>query len=189
MSPQARDDREGRFAGFLTGLAARENRAALAALRRGLSADRSASASMYPYVAGWVTDKDTDWNEECFYLVAALFGRHPKGDSAGGDFGWSCRELQEETGGESFERRFVALLASDPAGVGVHLRHAMSLAASKNIAVDWSQLLRDLEQWGHPQRFVQRRWARSFWRQTDNGKQAENPTPDSNEESEVIPQQ
>lgn len=162
MMPQSRDDREFRFAEFLKSL--KENRVALAALRRGLSSEGAASVGMHRYVAGWLHEKDRPWDEQCFYLVAALFGRYPCTNSAGHNLGGSCRQLHLKKESESLERRFVALLAADSDSVGVHLRHAISLLAAEEIAVDWAQLLGDLRWWGQPDRRVQRQWAREFWK-------------------------
>lgn len=164
MSPQLRTDRESNFAGFLRGLATQNNRAALAALRRGLSAHAAASAAMHRYLAGWLHDTDSEWDVERFYLVAALFGRYPSPAKAECNFGGSYRLLHQKRESASVERRFVALLASDAESIGVHLRHAIALISTEDIAVDWARLLRDLKWWPHPERRVQRRWAREFWR-------------------------
>jgi CRISPR system Cascade subunit CasB len=162
MTPQLRDDREFRFTEFLKSL--EENRGALAALRRGLSPEGAAWAGMHRYVAGWLHEKDGPWDEQCFYLVAALFGKYPCTKSTGDNFGGSYRQLTLQKEGDSLERRFVALLASDAESVGVHLRHSVSLLATGDIPVDWAQLLRDLRWWGQPERRVQRRWAREYWK-------------------------
>lgn len=162
MPTEVTEDREERFASFLKGLT--ENRGALAALRRGLSQEGAAWAGMHRYVAGWLTDNDGHWDEQRFYLVAALFGRYACAKEANGSFGASCRQLGAARGGEAVERRFVALLAADSESLGVHLRHFVSMFAAEDIAVDWAQLLRDLRWWGQPERRVQRRWAKEFWR-------------------------
>jgi CRISPR system Cascade subunit CasB len=164
MAPQPQEDRETKFADFLKSLATNANRGALAALRRGLSPEGAASVGMYRYVAGWLHEKDGPWDEQAFYLVAALFSRYPCSKSADHNFGGSYRQLNLKKESESLERRFVALLSSDSDSVGVHLRHAISLLASEDIAVDWAQLLRDLRWWGQSERRVQKRWAREFWR-------------------------
>lgn len=175
MSLQPRDDREARFAQYLLALANNDNRAALAALRRGLSAAGTVAATMHRYVAGWLVDQDRQSDEECFYLVAALFGRYPSTADAPGNFGASCHEFQVRRASDSFERRFVALLAADPASVGVHLRHAVSLLASESVPVDWAQLLRDLRWWGQSERRVQRKWAREFWKHTETPATGDQP--------------
>ena len=52
--------------------------------------------------------------------------------------------------------------------VAQHLRHVIGLLKSKDIAVDWSQLLWDLRGWDGDERKVQRRWARGFWRRAED---------------------
>jgi CRISPR system Cascade subunit CasB len=164
MTPQSRNDRDGKFVEFLKSLAENENRGALAALRRGLSSEGAAAAGMHRYVARWLHEKDGLWDEQCFYLVAALFGRYPCTIAPGHNFGGSYRQLHLKKESESLERRFVALLAADADSVGVHLRHAISLLAAEDIAVNWARLLGDLRWWGQPEHRVQRRWAREFWK-------------------------
>jgi CRISPR system Cascade subunit CasB len=39
----------------------------------------------------------------------------------------------------------------------------VGLLRQHDVPVNWLQLLRDLGDWEHPDREVQRRWARSFW--------------------------
>ena len=74
------------------------------------------------------------------------------------------RHLGEDLKSESLEKRFIHLMSADSEDVGESLRHAVSLARSKKVAVDYHQLLYDLNFWGHPDRFVQLRWAKDFWR-------------------------
>ncbi|MCS6803444.1 MAG: type I-E CRISPR-associated protein Cse2/CasB, partial [Dehalococcoidia bacterium] len=62
------------------------------------------------------------------------------------------------------ERRFIALLMTEREELGDQLRHALSLLKSAGYGIDWRKLLRDIEAWSHPERLVQRRWARHFWR-------------------------
>ena len=61
------------------------------------------------------------------------------------------------------ERRFVALLNTHPDDLDDQLRQAVSFLHSKDVPVNWHQLLRDVCAWGHPERYVQRRWAGAFW--------------------------
>lgn len=70
------------------------------------------------------------------------------------------------------ERRLVALLDStfDEEGGGemsFRLRQAVKFAlsktGSKEIRIDWPMLLEDLHGWDHPNKSVQKRWARSFY--------------------------
>ncbi|MEI7990092.1 MAG: type I-E CRISPR-associated protein Cse2/CasB, partial [Chloroflexota bacterium] len=54
-------------------------------------------------------------------------------------------------------------LKTHPEDLYFYLRQIMSILKSKGIPINWSQLLRDIGYWDHPNRFVQRRWAASFW--------------------------
>jgi CRISPR system Cascade subunit CasB len=55
------------------------------------------------------------------------------------------------------------LLAAHPDDLDFHLRQAVSFLKSRDVPVNWHQLLSDVLAWGHPERYVQRRWARAFW--------------------------
>lgn len=67
------------------------------------------------------------------------------------------------------ERRFVQLLDSDADELAWRLRQIIQLVASQGVALDWPALLSDMIGWGHPDRYVQTKWARFFW-----GSSAEN---------------
>jgi len=138
------------------------DRAALARLRRGLGKEMG-TPEMYPYVVPFLPAYPQG-QESCF-LVAALFATHPLPSPRGTSFGASFRRVWEESGrSDSTEKRFTALLSADEEDLGGHLRHAVSLAKSKNTPIDFHSLLYDLRNWSHPDRFVQLRWARDFWR-------------------------
>jgi len=74
MSPPR--EREKKYAQYLQGLVDREDRAALAALRRGLGKRPGEVAGPLPYVVPWLTSGDSPWAEECYFLVGALFALH-----------------------------------------------------------------------------------------------------------------
>ncbi len=158
--------RDQEFIGYLKRLADPENRdhAALAILRRGVSPSGKYRIATYRYVANWVGSNDRHWDEECLYLVAALFARYPDAGSMEGNFGESARLLRLTTESDSVERRFVALLAADAQGAPNHLRYMIDLLKARSIPLDWLALLRDLHRWKQPARFVERAWARQFWR-------------------------
>lgn len=160
-------DRAERFAAYLSGLAQREDRAALAALRRGLGKPAGTAPEMYPYIVPWLSPSASRWEEDAVYLVASLFALHPlswpEGDSGARSFGSSFGRLARLTGSEGPERRFVALLGCPSEGLPDHLRQAVGLLKSKLVPVHWAQLLRDIRNWSSERRTVQRRWARDFW--------------------------
>ncbi len=173
-------------------LAADEDRAALAALRRGLGKPPGVVAEMARHVVPFLpanpaADADS-------YLVAALFGLHPN-PWHGPDQPWlanlgaSLRRLaphRDDPGAAGVERRFVALLNADRADLPVHLRHAVGLLRAHDEAVDWARLLSHVRHWEAPDRWVQREWARSFWA-ADRDRGEGNPDRSADTESESEP--
>ena len=140
-----------------------DDRAALAALRRGLT--QGMEASVYPYVAPYFPSERRPWIERTYVLVAALFATHPS--DHGLTVGRALRQVQEKSDSKSVEPRFVALLNAHPDDLGQHLRHAISLARSKDVNIDWDDLLSAVLGWDHEDRWAQRRWAHDFWTYSD----------------------
>lgn len=144
-------------------LAHQDDRAMLAALRRGLGARPGDAPDLLPYVVPFVTR--SGWTEESLYLVASLFGLHPLNSSTG-NLGAHIRQI-DPTGdnSEAIERRFTALLRASSLDLAVPLRQMISLLKSKDIPVNWHQLLSDVLSWNDPdrRRNVTRYWAASFW--------------------------
>lgn len=161
-----------RYIGTLQALVKAENRAALAALRRGLASDNGVAPELHRYVVPWLGPNAHPRDEEPFYQVAALFAWHQKWweDSDTGErrgqrnFGASCAFLARKLGRESFEQRFVALLDSHRDDLFPRLRNMVGLLRANNIPVDWSGLLADIQGWDYESRSVQRAWARAYWR-------------------------
>ena len=153
-------------------LAERQDRAALAALRRGLGKPPGLAGEMYPFVipklppatsAGW------NWQQQCHFIVASLFAWHPLHSVAGKpwerNFGDSARQLKRKLeNSDGPERRFVALLNAESENLPDHLRSMIGLFRAHDIPVDWELLLIDLTRWSSPNRYVQTNWAKSFWR-------------------------
>ena len=125
---------------------------------------------MYKYVVPWVGEDWPRWQEETHYLVAALFASHPVSwpkDNARGEtnLGGSFALMAAGDAGESVERRFTALLSTRREDLSVQLRHAVSLLKSKNVPIDWVELINDLRWWDSENKSVQRSWAKAFWGQ------------------------
>lgn len=149
------------FISYLEAL--RDSRAALAHLRRGLGQPPGTVADMYRYVVPWLGEESPPWREEAYYLVAALFAYHPAAGGRG-NMGDHFRRVREPQGEESAtDRRFNALLAAHPDDLDTYLRQAVGYLRSKETPVNWHQLLADVMAWGHPDKYVQRAWARAYW--------------------------
>lgn len=147
----------------LASLRDRGDRGALAALRRGLGVGPGHAPAMFPYVVPYLPDQSPAWTERAYFLIASLFAFHPRDGTEGKSLAAAMREVAEKTKSASIEARFVSMLDAHPDDLPNHLRHAVALARSKEVAVDWNLLLQHLLQWTHPDRWVQRRWARDFW--------------------------
>ncbi len=63
----------------------------------------------------------------------------------------------------SLELRFRALLDSDDDQLPDRLRRLVTYLRSKNLGLNYQRLLDDLLWWDHPDKRVQRRWARAFY--------------------------
>lgn len=151
----------------------REDRAALAALRRGLGQAPGTVPDMYPYVVRFLP-KDAypdSWAEQCYYLIAALFALHPESAIEGNLGSHFAATLEPNPDNNpninaATERRFTALLTAHPDDLPFYLRQAISFLKSKEVAVNWHQLMWHLRDWGYPERQnrVQKQWAAQFWR-------------------------
>ena len=141
----------------------RNGRAALAALRRGLGQPPGAAPEASRYVQPALAADAPAYLEDAYYLVGSLFALHPQ-SVAVGNIGTHLRGIKRGDEDDAVERRFVALLSAHNDDLPDHLRQAISLLKSKDAPVNWQQLLHDVLAWGHPDSYIQKRWARSFWR-------------------------
>lgn len=154
---------ENRFIHYLLELSQGQQRGELAVLRRGLSQPPASDMAMYAYVARFIPEKlRGSYAEKVYYLIAALFAYHPL-NTLQGNFGAHMHAAVSEANQEATERRFVVLLNAHVDDLPDYLRQAVSYLKSKDVAINWETLFKDLQQWSHPDRFIQRRWANSFW--------------------------
>ncbi len=111
------------------------------------------------------------YNEEIYFMVATLYGLNKYKFS--GDFGLTMRLVKNKSGSDSVDKRMTILLDSDfdmvdgyqPGGgeMAYRLRQCIRLADSKEVGVDWTQLIKDLKFWTHPSKNVKKRWANSYF--------------------------
>ncbi|HLP25952.1 MAG TPA: type I-E CRISPR-associated protein Cse2/CasB [Acidobacteriota bacterium] len=166
MSQLTPKERAARFVGALRPLAAKQDRGALAVLRRGLSPATVVDA--WPVVARLGGDIGQP-GESTHVDIAALFATHPA-ESNARNFGETCRAIALDPNKrgelvESHERRFRRLLAADSAAdLSGQLRTWVRLAASKSVGINYESLFYDLRRWDRFAADVRVEWARSFWR-------------------------
>ena len=156
---------ESPFIDYLAELEKKDNRGALAALRRGLHYEPGTCMDMYPYVIPWLQHVKGKWEKEMHYLIASLFAYHPSITNKG-NMGDVFRQISKKKGeNNSLELRFVTLLRSNPEDLAFHVRQAIAIAKSESIAINWQRLFFDLKRWPYESTFPPyENWAQSFWK-------------------------
>jgi CRISPR system Cascade subunit CasB len=192
---------EHKFIGHLEKLVKEQDRGALASLRRGLGKPQGTAREMDRHVLPYLPPESAihasprENQENAYYLVGALFaywhqGKDTVGPNQPANMGTSLRALVERETAEGgsrddaekrVEKRLVALLNCHKDDLPDHLRHTIGLLKSKEIPINWLQLLNDVQNWQHENRDVQRRWARQFWRFDSQDEPADNRTRTKNE--------
>lgn len=147
------------FVTYLEGLSRRDDKRALASLRRGLSQPLSAEVLRYilPFLPAHASLRD----EAMYVLLAGLYATHPLPATEG--LGGAMARIQRLTGSDSIELRFIALVDADAEQLPVHLRHAVQLCKAHNIGLNYHTLLRQLLRWNDDARPSQLQLARQFW--------------------------
>lgn len=170
------------FIKHLEGLVRNKNRAALAHLRSGLQRKDSRSMKMYPVIGRFLSEKPNRSYENAVFIVAALFAYYWEAKTNTGNLGASLKELQNkkkrrnpnaDSKNDPIERRLVALLNAETDELPNYLRQIIGLLKSEDVAVNWQRLFEDIQYWeatdeNSKYESVHRKWARSFWRKTDN---------------------
>ena len=145
----------------------RDDRAMMASLRRGLAQPRCAEVGRI--VQRRLSQDSPRWLEDAYYSIAPLFALHHDDMAVKGNMGNHFRDLCDDPSDppSNVERRFMQLLACDAAGLDDVLRQAVSLLKSKDVAVNWQQLLDDVRWWKQSEKsrdIVRQDWSRAFWR-------------------------
>lgn len=176
------------FIGHLEALVNDGDRGAIATLRRGLGKPPGSVREMDRYILPYLLPGLKASEEEPYYLVAALFAFWYQGRdevvTCNGNLGKSLRLLVKEEAKKPgvkledvekrIEKHLVALLNCHRDDLPHHLRQITSLLKSKEVPVNWVQLLPDIRDW--ERRGVQRAWARSFWAETREASAKEQDT-------------
>ena len=162
--------REDRLITYLKSLEKRQDRAALANLRRGLGKPPKTAMEMFPYLGQFLSYETKTHYENAVFIVAALFAYYPDAPGNVKNLGASLRHLKDDSG--SIEKRFVALLNSDEEDLPRHLRQIIGLLKAREVAVNWQQLLFDVQHWKNEnlKESVQYLWAKEFWRKEKDTK-------------------
>ena len=125
-----------------------------------------------------------EWDEETYFLVATLYPfdkrraqqqETAETNQAPGEeaelakekrrpsFGVSLRGIRSEKNGNGLDRRVERLLDADVHQLPFYLRREVQFVTNEGGHINWPHLLDDLLKWGHPDRYVQRNWARDYF--------------------------
>ncbi|MBT9258210.1 MAG: type I-E CRISPR-associated protein Cse2/CasB [Clostridiales bacterium] len=150
------------FVKYLLELA--EDRAALAALRRGLGRPPGTVPEMFPYVIPFLPRELGLQEEATYYTLAALFALHPS-HTYRGNMGDHMAQAAYKGNREAVERRFVALLAARSEDLPERLRQTIGFLKAQEVRVNWDALFSALRYWNHSNygARIRREWARAFW--------------------------
>jgi len=164
------------FVAYLESL--REDRAALASLRRGLGQPPGTVPDMHRYVVSHLPNYvyPGSWRESVYYLIASLYALHPESTDVGNLGAHFALKLDPNPDyNVAVEQRFSALLTAHPEDLPFYLRQAISFLKSKEVAINWHQLMWDLLLWNDPEKApkIQKRWAYQFWRKPFNNADTE----------------
>ena len=83
------------------------------------------------------------------------------------NFGHSLHLVRSQENSEGLDRRVERLLDADRQQLPFYLRREVQFVNNESRrfdCIDWPQLLKDLLAWEYPDRYVQRRWARDYFR-------------------------
>ncbi|MFV0387293.1 MAG: type I-E CRISPR-associated protein Cse2/CasB [Pyrinomonadaceae bacterium] len=164
-----------KFIAYLESLVKRDDRAALAHLRRGLGKKTGTAMEMFPYISGWTINLSRN-HDDAYFLVASLIGLYPtlswKKEDNLNNLGRSMSFLKTDS--ESTEKRFTALLNANEEDLANHLQQIVGLLKSKDAPINWLLLLKHIKSWRHEDKFVQRNWAKGFWEKPNMNKVQEN---------------
>lgn len=101
------------------------------------------------------------FQHDIYFLAASLYPMTEGGSS--GDLGSSLRQTRTPKNSKGLDRRMEILLDADGVQLPYRLRQTIHLLQANRVRVNWPQLLKDLLNWTHPNRFVQRHWAQSYF--------------------------
>jgi CRISPR system Cascade subunit CasB len=162
QTPSARLERQAKF---LENLHRRfkDDNGAKALFKRALSGEDRHIRNTYSMVLSYIPEMP-QYQQENWILVACLSFYYPQPiRDEQRNFGYSCHGLANTTQSEGADRRFRALLDTSLEDLRSPLTALIRQIKSKEIRLDYPQLLSDLGQWEHADQYIQDRWARAFW--------------------------
>ncbi len=142
----------------------RNDNGAKADLKRALSGEPRHLRAIYPLVLPYLYGVQEREQEQIWVPIACLSVYYPQNAlDKQRDFGSSCQALKKATSSDGVERRFRALLDTALVDVLSPTTALVRQMKSKEVLINYPQLILDLCRWNHPDQYIQDQWARSFW--------------------------
>ncbi len=141
------------FIAYLEQLRDRQDRAALAHLRRGLGRKPGEAPKCTPMSS--LGCPNGPWADSRYFLIASLFALHPL-PGGSGNMGAHFARIRQAKGAGRDRTPLCFAAGRDADDLAYHLRQAVTLCKANSIPVNWAQLFRDVQYWGAPSSSVQR---------------------------------
>jgi CRISPR system Cascade subunit CasB len=148
---------------FLEGISAKDSKVR-AVLKRSVAFEPGSYPPAFPYVEHRLGNDDNNWKRKVFYLISGLWAlqrREAQGYKQTLPSACKASYLKSDKS-PSLEKRFITLLDSDEEQIAYRLRQMVSLL--KDYPIDFDNLLKDLLSWNHPDKWVQIKWAKEFYK-------------------------
>ena len=138
---------------------------AKADLKRALTGEPRHRRAVYSLILRYLSETEAKYHLDQWLLVICFLAYYPQNIDPENklSFGSSARRLVSDNSSGGPERRFRALLDTSLEDLRSPLTAMVRLMKSKNIAINYPQLLVDLWRWDHPDQYIQDKWARAFW--------------------------
>jgi CRISPR system Cascade subunit CasB len=162
---------------------AKDDRAALAKLRRGAGKRPGSMPEIWAYTLGWLReeDKPDECAEHAVHVALTLFAVHRQGTEisgqSGGTLGAAVAKLkatQNEDDAKAVIRRFnTAATAETVEELAVHARSLVQLLRARNIDMDYPKFAGELYRWQFDREAMRLQWGRDFWKEPKKEQQEE----------------
>ncbi|MCA1188773.1 MULTISPECIES: type I-E CRISPR-associated protein Cse2/CasB [unclassified Saccharopolyspora] len=139
-----------------------------AALRSGLGREPEQCHQMHRYLAPWLARTPRVHDERVLYMVASLIARAPKvatPESSPGDLGDSLAvaALNRDLAPRTCSRYLHLLTRQPPESICRHVTTTVMALQGKQVPVDFTRLLGDLQSWPERQDQVAKQWQRHYF--------------------------
>ncbi len=153
------------FVDMLLKLDSEDKKGALAEIRRA-SSNPDEDFLMLRVIGSYLPKNLEAYELNDYKRLACLFATHKMHtEKENFNFGDTCRLIHQilDAGKDSFESRFAALLNAHSEDLYHLLLPVVRYAKDKDVSINYDTLFNDMRGWGRPDKYVQKKWAKTFW--------------------------